>query len=255
MALQTHLRLGSVRPRYTRVTMLSVAIAAAASGCASLRSSTPDAPAAKIPAPTPGPVRAVANFSGFLKDYSNLQSSPRHADTMYEQSRELAGYSDFQIGEIVVLTDSTMLGDELSEADKVALVTMFREELTQSLALAGRNALPSTPPKVATIRAAITQVAKSRRDASGHPVVTGAAGGPQIGGASVEAEIVDAATGKRLAAVVENDLVDEELGITRGLGPSRTKMNDPFYDARLVFRHWAARFALWISNADETATR
>lgn len=208
-----------------------------------------------IPAPTTGPVRSVANFSGFLKDYSRLETSPRHPDTMYEQSRELSTYTRFQIGEIVVLTDRTMLGDELSEADKVALANMLREELTQTATMLNRDAPPGSAIRTATIRAAITQVAKSRRDPSGRPQVTPAAGGPQIGGASVEAEIVDAATGKRLAAVVENDLVDEDLGVTPGIGSSRTRMTDPFYDARLVFRHWAARFSIWIASAEETATR
>ena len=62
----------------------------------------------------------------------------------------------------------------------------------------------------------------------------------------VEADIVDSLTGKRVAAVVESDVVHD---IDAG------RSNDPFYDARLVFRHWAGRLNLWLDNPDGLATQ
>ena len=59
-------------------------------------------------------------------------------------------------------------------------------------------------------------------------------------------EIVDSVTRERLAAAVEADIVDDA---------GEPDAADPFSDARLVFKHWAARLNLWLRDADRLATR
>jgi hypothetical protein len=180
---------------------------------------------------------AAASGGGWLGDRSNLRPSPRHSDTLYEQSARLASYRAFIVEPMEFLPSDTVRGLPIDAADGAALATALREETIRSLSSV--YTVVATPgPGVASIRAAITGVAASTKDP-----VTGAV---RIGGASVEMEIVDSVTRERIAAAVESDVVDDAAA------PGGT---DPYSDARLVFGHWAARLSIWIRDADRLATR
>jgi hypothetical protein len=186
--------------------------------------------------PSASDPKIATTESGFLRDYSRLQPSPRHPTTRYEQAASFSSYTSFIVDPVVVLPGETTRGVPIDGADAAALADALRSELSDALAL--RNRLASAPgPNVGRIRAAITAVARSDRSGSARAT---------IGGAAVEAEFVDSITNKRIAAVVESDIVqDLDAGTSA----------DPLYDARLVFRHWAGRLNLWLENPDELATQ
>lgn len=187
----------------------------------------------------PGAARELdaAAGGGWLGDRSNLRPSPRHSDTLYEQSARLASYRAFIVEPMEFLPSETVRGLPIDGADGAALAAALREETIRSLS-AVYTVVATPGPGVASIRAAITGVAASSKDP-----VTGLV---RIGGASVEMEIVDSVTRERLAAAVESDVVDDAAA------PAGA---DPYSDARLVFGHWAARLSMWIRDADRLATR
>lgn len=190
-------------------------------------------------APDEGVARALdaGASGGWLGDRSNLRPSPRHSDTLYEQSARLASYRSFIVEPIEFLPSATVRGLPIDAADGAALASTLREETIRSLS-AVYTVVATPGPGVASIRAAITGIAASSKDP-----VTGAV---RIGGASLEMEIVDSVTRERLAAAVESDVVDDAAA------PGGA---DPYSDARLVFGHWAARLSMWIRDADRLATR
>lgn len=207
---------------------LLIAMSIAAAGCASSSSKSSSTSRTNPPVTT--------TESGFLRDYSGLRPSPRHPTTRYQQSASLSSYSKFIVDPVQVLPGETARGEPLDGAQAHDLSESLQREISSALELKGR--LATAPgPGVGRIRAGITSVATSDRSNPNRP---------KIGGASIEAEILDSVTNRRIAAAVEADLVnDEELAG----GPP-----DPFYDARLVFRHWASRLNRWIDDADELAT-
>lgn len=175
-------------------------------------------------------------YSGFLGDYSKLRTSPRHPGTLYEQSAKLASYTAFIVEPMTVLPSRTARGVSITDAESTELAKALHEETVEAIR-SGHPVVTAPGPNVATLRAAITALAVSRVD----PV----SGQVQIGGASVEIEIVDSVTRQRLAAAVETDVVRDTTQVISA---------DPYADSRLVFRHWASRLYLWIRDAKELAT-
>lgn len=178
----------------------------------------------------------AARFSGFLSDYSKLRPSPRHPTTLYEQSARLTEYRSFMVDPIELLPSHTVRGERITSNEAQSLALQLRRETIDSLS-AVYTVVDQPGPGVARIRAAITAIAGSHTDP--------ATGNVQLGGASIEAEILDSLSGVRLGAAVESDIVqDANLPLPEGR----------FTDATLVFRHWAARMNLWIRDAAELAT-
>jgi hypothetical protein len=199
-----------------------------ACGCA--QNSTSESPRLREAAP-----ESVerAPRSGFLKDYSRLKPSPTHPTALFEQSDQLAAYRSFIIDPVEVLCDRTGRGEPLDADARRALADAARAEAIDALGITS-TIVEKPGPGVARIRSAIVAVASSRRSDTGQD---------QIGGAAVEMEIVDSLTGQRLGAAVENDVVR-----VRETGDDAAGR---FTDARLVFRHWAARLNQWIMRARE----
>jgi hypothetical protein len=173
---------------------------------------------------------AQGTQSGFLGDYSNLRPSPRHPDTLYEQSPTLARYQAFIIEPIEVVPRVTVRGVAIDKATADAMALDLRREVMDALSVNFR--VVSTPgPGVARVRAALTKVAYSRGATAGS--------GARIGGAVIEVEIVDSESGQRLGAAIEGDSPDAYNTVAG---------TDPLGDARLVFRHWSSRLALWLGS-------
>ncbi|MBK9187476.1 MAG: DUF3313 domain-containing protein [Phycisphaerales bacterium] len=167
--------------------------------------------------------------TGVIGDYSTLQPSPRHPDTLYEQSARLTEYTAFVIDDIRFLPTTTLRGVPIDPDTANRLAAELRAEVVAALT-PRYKVVDRGGPGVARIRAAVTQVSRGR-------TTTDAI---DVGGASVEAEIVDSVSGERLGAAVESDTLDPMHARPR---------EDPFYDARMVFRHWAARLRLWLDDA------
>jgi hypothetical protein len=65
----------------------------------------------------------------------------------------------------------------------------------------------------------------------------------QLGGATVEAEVLDSETGERLGTVIVSEVSAES-------DESSTGSDDLYSDVRIVFRSWAARINKWLEPAE-----
>lgn len=169
-------------------------------------------------------------YSGFLKDYSRLEPSPTHPGAWYEQWTELPDYDAFIVDPIQVLVTRTLDGRPIDAEDAAELGSALRTEVTDALRIGGFRIAVEPGPGVARVRGAITELSRTQRR-QGQQL--------QIGGASCEVEITDCLSGKRVAAAVERD---------EGVAESNKSTTDPYFDAKLVFRHWAARLGLWLRS-------
>jgi len=175
----------------------------------------------------------VLKYSGYLKDYSRLDTSPLHPGAEFWQSAKLGAYKNFLIDDIVVLPTVTLRGVPITPGTAGALGAALKTEVAESLEAAGYTIVSEPGEGVARIRGAITALSRSRRDAD-EPVAVA------IGGASMEMEILDSLSGAQLGAAIESDTVASDEDVQ----PS----TDPYQDSRLVFRHWASRLVLWLDR-------
>lgn len=137
--------------------------------------------------------------TGFISDYSKL--GERDGNGYSHVSDDIVGYTKFCIDPVQMLYqpeegDQTFSTEQLEE-----LSAYFKEQLEEALTRNEGYELVSEPgPGVARVRAAITEV----DDTIGvlnillYTRITGAG----LGGAAMEAEIVDSVTGEQLAALV-----------------------------------------------------
>lgn len=217
--------------------LISLLAASPLAGCASSTPSQPEPDPVRPADAQPPAAFPATRYSGFLGDYARLRQSPRHPGALYEQSARLSSYNAFIVEPITFLPQRTVRGTRITNAESAELAAALHEETISALSLL--YPIATEPgPNVAVIRAAITALAGARVDPE--------TGQTQIGGASVEIEILDSTTRERLAAAIESDVVRDA---------TQPIEEDPFSDARLVFRHWAARLNLWLRDADQLATR
>ncbi len=120
----------------------------------------------------------------------------------------------------------------MTPGEAASLAKDFRDDLIAAIGQAHDEVVAEPGAGVARIRVAVTGVALSR--ASDDP------GGLMIGGADMEAEIVDSVTAKRLGAMVDSsraDVIDATVASP-----------DPYHDARVSFRHWSSRLVRWLGQ-------
>lgn len=207
------------------------------SAAAQTDDTAPQASAAGVTDPgTPrAAIHAIPERTGFLRDYSRLVPSPRHAETLYEMTSSLSKYTEFMIDPVQILPPSSARGAMIDPAAAADLAAGLRAEIVDALTepfVVVDHVDPRSAARTARIRAAVTEVARSGRDPKTGAVL--------IGGAAMEFEIVDATTGERLLAAVEADSPDQF---------ERAQGADPYGDARIVFAHWAARLDLALRDA------
>lgn len=178
--------------------------------------------------------------SGWLARADTLKPSPYHDHALFWQSPKLKGYEKFYVDAVVVVPVKTERGVLIDAATSEQLSTDLRDAVLEELGPAV-TIVHEPGPGVATIRGAITRVARSRSAAD--------RGGAQVGGAAMEVEIVDSVTRERLAAAVESDVVDDPDVLPSRVASGDAAGIDPWYDAKVVFGHWAARLRMWLVRA------
>ncbi|MFT3684277.1 MAG: DUF3313 family protein [Phycisphaerales bacterium] len=170
--------------------------------------------------------------SGFLKDYSRLEPVQPFKHVLAERAATLGGYKSFIIEAPEVLAKTTIDGKPLNNTVSAGLANDLKTALVQSLAV--NYTITDKPgPGVVRVRSAITAVGECLH----HPD----AAQRRIGGATGEMEIVDSQTGERLGAAVAADAVTTRDPLL--------KSDDTWYDTRLVFKHWSARLAKALVDA------
>ena len=174
--------------------------------------------------------------TGFLNDYSRLKSV---SDTSYRYIKPgaLRGYSGFIIEPVVVHFHSrSKSGGNISRQDLSHLRQYLYAELRN--AISNKYRIVTTPgPGVAKLRVAITDIKKSKTIQNLMPITKMA--GTGLGGASMEAELLDSQTGAQIAAVVETQS-GNRLSFD---GVSK------WGDAEAVMKGWAKRFRKRLDEA------
>ena len=171
-------------------------------------------------------------FSGFLGDYSKLERDAILDNSLAytNPTKDLKQYTKFIIEPVVVHFAPDADGIAIDPADLKMLADYWRDEAVKALS---RNYTVVTEPGpgVLRVRAAITGIKKNVPLASARSITK-----PQeigLGGASMEAEALDAQTGERVAAVV-----DSRSGAVLGV----TGQRQTYDDAKEIMRLWAERF-------------
>lgn len=175
----------------------------------------------------------TTDYSGYLSNYADLTPILDRPGTLSFRAPELARYRSFIIEPVAVLTTRTVGGSEVSELTRRQLALDLRDEVQETLRQAGKLApVHQSGPGVATIRAAVTELART--------VTPGSRRDGQLGGATVEAEVIDSETGARLGTIVISESVAES--------DESAADPDAFRDVRIVFSSWAARLNKWLEE-------
>ena len=171
-----------------------------------------------------GPKAAVK--TGFLSDYSRLEAASS-TSLRYLDTAALRGYSSF----IVDPVEGRLYGKargRISEEDLTDITSYMHaaivEQLSTNYTVAYRPG-----PGVARLRVAITDLKKSNPVMNTIPQTK--LTGVGLGGASMEAELIDSRTGRQIGAVVES-----QIGKRLSLAGMST-----WGDAKAVMDGWAKR--------------
>lgn len=180
-----------------------------------------------------------ASHSGFLGDYSQLRPNPDIEDAEYYQdpNKNLKDYDKFLIDPVIVHFAPNAKGIALDPAKVAELTDYARSQAVE--ALSKRYQVVESPgPGVLRIRAALTDIQKTTPALNIHPATK--LSGMGLGGASMEAEALDAQTGERVFAVVDSRQGDR-LAIGAGLSG--------LGHAKQVIDHWIGRFVKRMDEA------
>ena len=141
--------------------------------------------------------------SGFLSNYNQLQDDEQleGMKIFRNETVDIAGkYSKIMIAPVVIQLDPEQHDAKLSEEDKQKLSDYFHEQLVAKL----QNEYEITEERgedVMLLRAAITDILANKVYLNLHWSTTLVGAG--IGGASIEAELVDSMTGERILAFID----------------------------------------------------
>jgi hypothetical protein len=167
--------------------------------------------------------------TGFLSDYSRLQ---RETDSSlrYVNDRALARYSSFIIDPVEVhFYSGAKSQGKLTTQQLVDLTNYMHSKIVEAVQKATKNVVYQPAAGVARIRVALTDIKKT--DAI-NILPQSSLLGLGIGGASMEAEIVDSVTGVQIGAVLETQ---------KGSRIPFTNLGD-WTTAKKVMDSWADRF-------------
>ena len=139
--------------------------------------------------------------TGFLSDYSKLQKES-DSSLRYINDEVTARYSSFIVDPVKVhFHRGAKFEGKLTEQQVTDLTSYMHSKIIEAVQGAGKKVVYQPAAGVARIRVALTDIEKS----SAVSVIPQASLlGAGIGGASMEAEVVDSMTGEQIGAVVES---------------------------------------------------
>jgi len=136
--------------------------------------------------------------SGFLSDYSKLNELS--AEHLRWVSEDLADYEGFIVESVEIRTQRDK--PVLTAEQRAEVAGHIRDRITEILTNVDYDVRDDPHEGVARFRTAITDVHKAKWLLNLHP--GSKLSGIGLGGATLEAEIVDSVTGEQLAAVVRS---------------------------------------------------
>ena len=136
--------------------------------------------------------------SGFLSDYTQLQKESSSV-LLYLNQANLRSYSAYIVDPVqghVNLSDAKLTDEQMTD-----LSSYMHEQITLAVKKAGKKVAYQPGPGVARIRAAITDLEKTN---AVNMIPQASLLGAGVGGASMEAAIVDSVSGKQVGAVIQS---------------------------------------------------
>ncbi len=144
--------------------------------------------------------------TGFLSDYSKLKAASDDS-YRYVDERALDKYSGFIVDKVQVhffkgaSAIKAKSEGNITAQDLKDLTNYFHSAIVKAISDSGRKVVYHAGPGVARIRVALTDI----KETSALNVLPQASLlGAGIGGAAMEAEVVDSMTGKQIGAVIES---------------------------------------------------
>lgn len=167
--------------------------------------------------------------SGFLSDYSKLK---RESDSSlrYVNEQVIAQYSGYIVDPVKVSFQNDPKSDNKLSGEQITDLTNYmHSKILEAVQGAGKQVVYQPAAGVARIRVALTDIEKT---SAVNMIPQASLLGAGIGGASMEAEVLDSITGKQIGAVVESG---------KGSRIPFTNLGD-WTAAKGVMDSWADRF-------------
>jgi len=137
--------------------------------------------------------------TGYLSDYSRLVKE--EASLRYVNEQALAGYSGFIVDKVdVYLYEGEKAKGDLTQQELDDLTNYLHAKIVEAVRGAGKKMAYQPGPGVARLRVALTDLDASKAVSA---VPQASLLGAGLGGAAMEAEIVDSVTNKQIAAIVQ----------------------------------------------------
>ena len=139
--------------------------------------------------------------TGFLSDYSRLQTESS-TSLRYVNTRALAKYSSFIVDPVRVHFHSgSKSKGKLTQQQISDLTSYMHANIISAVLDSGNNVVYKPAPGVARVRVALTDIEKTNAI---NILPQASLLGAGLGGASMEAEVIDSMTGEQIGAVVES---------------------------------------------------
>lgn len=189
--------------------------------------------------------------SGFLGDYSDLQPHPEKGDDLlvYRVADGILGdYRAILVDRPLIYFVPDSKGIGVDPAELQMLAEHLHEAVVTQLEKNGFDVVDEPGPGVLVVRAAITDVNPVNPAKNISAKVAGAAVGvglliprTDLGGASIEVEMLDGDTGERVAAVVASKRSRRFGGLIKG--------SKRWGDVKAAFESWAKQFRKKLEEA------
>jgi hypothetical protein len=139
--------------------------------------------------------------TGFLSDYSKLQKES-DSSLRYVDEKAVAGYSSYMIDPVkMVFYPGAESEGKLTNEQITDLTSYMQSKIREAVQGAGKKIAYQPGAGVARIRVALTDLAST---SALNIVPQASLLGAGIGGASMEAEVIDSISGKQIGAVLES---------------------------------------------------
>ncbi len=176
---------------------------------------------------------ATQKKTGFLSDYSRLKAVSDE-NYRYVDERAVDRYSGFIVDEVKVhffagaSAIKAKSKGKITDQDLRDLTNYFHSAIVKAISSSGHKVVYQPGPGVARIRVALTDI---KETGALNVVPTASLLGTGVGGAAMEAEVIDSVSGKQISAVVES---------RKGSRVPFSNLGD-WGTAKGVMDHWANR--------------